>query len=160
MRPIKSLCTLMLLSAVTGCAWMDRNSYREPTSGDVGLITISNVTDQHRANVWIYSNPAAEGNGKAISVFDARPTHTVRALHQPTIVLSLNLIHTSGAVGLVTSSQCNGVYALPFSTGDVRVTLDVVGKSCLFGFEKRLEGGAWKILKEAEPYKGPLADPH
>lgn len=49
MRPIEYLCTLMLLSTVTGCAWMDRNSYREPTSGDVGLITISNVTDWYRA---------------------------------------------------------------------------------------------------------------
>ena len=115
LRTLKlSLMTGAMLTLLTACAWANRNSYQEPTQGDLGTISFINLTADQRSHAWIYYPKQADSSGKAIATFDAEPVRTVRALHAPSLVLGLALtsVHYEGADWVSTS--CHGNYQLPF----------------------------------------------
>ena len=136
------LCSAMI-TLLTGCAWANRNSYTEPSSGDLGTISFINLTADQRSHAWIYYNQQPDSSGKAIAAFDAEPVRTVRALHAPSLVLGLALtsVHYEGPDWV--SSSCQGNYQLPFTKGDLRVFMMPTKQGCQFAFESSLANDHW-----------------
>lgn len=132
-----------MLTLLTGCAWASRNSYQEPTQGDLGTISFINLTADQRSHAWIYYNQQPDSSGKAITVFDAEPVRTVRALHAPSLVLGLELTsgHYEGSDWVSTS--CHGNYQLPFTKGNLRVFMMPAKQGCQFAFESSPANDHW-----------------
>ena len=139
---------------ITGCAWANRNGYHEPVSGDVGSVVIVNPAAPYRSNVWLYNNKGE--NGKALNAFDATPERTVKVMHADTIVLSLNLVLTSSSAVAYEAHTCKGAYAIPFSSGDLKVVLDVANDRCVFSFYQKDSTQSWRQLTDIQEWKTEL----
>lgn len=144
------------VAALSGCAWASRNVYQEPQDGNTGSLTVVLEAPDYRSNVWITSEPKVEGSLKAISVFDDTPSKTVKVRRSETIVLSLQLFKAGFTATEITSRQCGKAYQVPFSSGDLRVTLAAQAERCAFLIERRVGGQRWEVVKDAQEWTQPL----
>ncbi len=135
---------------LSGCAWASRNVYREPEAGDLGEMTFVLRAPGYRSNVWLARNPTIKGDPKAISVFDDSPVRTVKAVHKETVVLSLEITNSVMSGGQIMTIQCGKMYEVPFSFGDLRVTLLSSADGCAFLFKQRGSTGYWAPIKAKE----------
>ncbi|SES75359.1 hypothetical protein SAMN05443580_101170 [Variovorax sp. OV084] len=92
-----------------------------------------------------------------MSVFDDTPSKMVKALHKDKVVLSVEITR-SGFVGTqITSEKCGKAYEVPFTTGDLRVTLASTGGGCAFRFERRGSSAQpWETMDQVPEWKQQL----
>lgn len=151
---VPGLSLTIAIIGLAGCGWASRNVYQEPETGDAGSVTIVNAAPAFRSNIWIYNGQGADG--KAIAVYDAAPERSVKVLHGDAIVLRLELAAAGPTATGFSAESCSRTVEVPFSSGDLRVTLKVSADRCAFDLEQRDAAHPWKALDEVREWKGAL----
>ena len=121
-----------------GCGWASRNVYREPEGEAVGSVTLVNAT-LARTTVSFYEDPKTCQSPKVIAAYDADPMRTVKANYSESFTIGLVVV----GVAPDKISQCSGIYTLPFTRGQLRVTMAKSDEGCAFLFEDSTTGSEW-----------------
>ena len=140
------LTYLVLITLLSGCAWANR--YRGAATDDYGTVEFVNASPAYRVNITLFEDATDCRGTKFISVFESTAGKSVTVDHREKLAISLGV---SVQADLSVFSGCGGIYALPFSSGDRRITLAYfpeVGE-CRFLFESN-ERGNWQVINGVE----------
>lgn len=143
---MKYFCLVLMTFVVCtlqGCAYGSRNSHFDFEGSDGGGIEFINGNPDSLLAVIIYRDSTDCRDGKVF--FGGFSTKQTRVQHANQLSFDMGFsIHSSTYNNTYTKS-CSGIYTVPFSEGDLRISMSHSSMldTCSFKFEARNAGGTW-----------------